>query len=224
MEFMGIAVSLLLAYLLRNKDLNRTLSFLFLYFAFSEVFKQTVLFKLNGYYDFWYFPFQLCSLPIYIIPLYFLTQKEYILNFLSDFCLLGGIFAFFDTSGMHYDLSILTANSYLWHYVLIYLGFFLKLNTKDNDFRYEIIIYLMCITVATAINLTFKDANMFYMSPYHKMNQLVFKEISNYSGQTFTKILYCFMQITGAYIINRICKFFSLICKNMSFFNQKLLK
>ena len=208
MEFVGIAASLILAYVLRNKGLNRTLRFLFLYFVLSEIFKQTVLFKLNGYYDFWYFPFQLCSLPLYLIPLYFLTNKEYILNFLSDFCLLGGIFAFFDTSGMHYDSNILTVNSYLWHYIIIYLGFFIKLNTEDNDFRYEIMIYLICIIIATVINILFKDANMFYISPYHNMNQLVFRDISLNIGQNLARILYCFVQITVAYFINRICKFF----------------
>lgn len=208
MEFTGIIISLVLAYILRNKDLNRILKLLFLYFAFSEAFKQTVLFKLNGYYDFWYFPFQLCSLPLYLIPLYFLSKKKYFLNFLSDFCLLGGICAFIDTSGMHYDFSILTINSYLWHYLLIVTGMVIKFDVKDEDFRYEMMVYLISIVIATVINLLFQDANMFYISPYHRMNQLVFRDISIYLGQNFTKLFYCFMQLTGAYFINRLCNFF----------------
>lgn len=203
----------MLAYYLRNRKLNRVLKLLFLYFILSEIFKQIMLHIINGCFDFWYFPFQLCSLPLYLIPLYLLTQKKYLLNFLSDFCLLGGIFAFFDTSGMHYVSNILTVNSYLWHYVLIYLGFFIKLNTEGNDFRYEIMIYLICIIIATVINVLFKDANMFYISPYHRMNQLVFRDISLNIGQNLTRIFYCLMQITGAYFINNLCKFFHINVK-----------
>ena len=36
---------------------------------------------------------------------------------------LGGIFAFFDTSGMHYGYLPLTIHSYAWHILLITLGF-----------------------------------------------------------------------------------------------------
>ena len=74
----------------------------------SELWKQwTLTFHLNnGYYDWWYFPFQLCSIPMYIctaLPfVHGLKIRRCLLAFLMDFGLLGGIFAFFDTSGMHY--------------------------------------------------------------------------------------------------------------------------
>lgn len=208
MEFTGIIISAVFAYMTRNIKLNKALKLLFLYFILSEIFKQLMLFKINGYYDFWYFPFQLCSLPLYLIPLYLITGKRYFLSFLSDFCLLGGIFAFLDTSGMYYDFAALTLNSYLWHYMMIYLGIFLKFNIEADDLKEEIIIYLCCLIIAEIINFSFKAANMFYISPFHKMNQLVFKDIALYTSQYFSIFLYCLMQIAGALSINKLCKLF----------------
>ena len=63
----------------------------------SELWKQWVLtFILNdGVYDFWYFPFQLCSIPMYLLlMLPFLksnSHKKVIFTFLMDYSLLSEI-------------------------------------------------------------------------------------------------------------------------------------
>lgn len=94
----------------------------------SELWKQwTLTYAINdGHYIWWYLPFQLCSIPMYIcltLGILFLLscytdssarQTTYchissrLQSFLMDFGLLGGIFAFFDTSGMHYGYLPLT--------------------------------------------------------------------------------------------------------------------
>ena len=67
----------------------------------SEILKQLLLTFVmnNGHYNLWYFPFQLCSLPMYLLVLYpfFHTEpaRNTILGFLSTYNLLGGIAAFF---------------------------------------------------------------------------------------------------------------------------------
>lgn len=94
----------------------------------SEIWKQwTLTFLLNnGRYDWWYFPFQLCSIPMYVcVALPFVSRlkiQRCLLAFLMDFGLLGGIFAFFDTSGMHYGYLPLTVHSFTWHVLLIIIG------------------------------------------------------------------------------------------------------
>lgn len=76
---------------------------------------------------------------MYLLPLYcllsekFLGLRKVLANFMVDFGLLGGIFAFADTSGMHYDLPVLTLHSYLWHFLLIYLGFFLIFTQRNSS-------------------------------------------------------------------------------------------
>ena len=108
--------------------IEKILFFIGIFLLTSEILKQLLLtFVVNdGHYNLWYFPFQLCSLPMYLLVLYpfFHTEsaRSIILGFLATYNLLGGIAVFFDTSGMHYSLLILTIHSYLWHILLIVTG------------------------------------------------------------------------------------------------------
>ena len=96
--------------------------------AVSEIWKQWCLTFLlgQGHYNWWHFPFQLCSIPMYICLMFPWIHSEKLqkimLVFLMDYGLLGGIFAFFDTSGMHYSYFPLTVHSFTWHILLIILG------------------------------------------------------------------------------------------------------
>lgn len=94
----------------------------------SEIWKQLVLTFIlgNACYNWWYFPFQLCSIPMYLLLIYPLFRqnvfRKTLLVFLMCYSLLGGIAAFADTSGLHYPLTSLTLHSYIWHVFLIVLG------------------------------------------------------------------------------------------------------
>ena len=63
-----------------------------------------------------------------------------------DFGLLGGIFAFFDTSGMHYGYLPLTIHSYAWHILLITLGFISGLDHRTDHtkkgLQFSVCLYL----------------------------------------------------------------------------------
>ena len=91
----------------------------------SEVWKQlTLTFPVgHGVYNLWYFPFQLCSIPMYIFLVLPFVRPEKIrqalLCFLMCYALLGGIAVFADTSGLHYSYAPLTVHSYLWHFLMI---------------------------------------------------------------------------------------------------------
>ena len=99
-----------------------------LFMLSGEIWKQlTLTFILGGgQYNWWHFPFQLCSIPMYILLIYpWLHQtalKQTLLAFLMCYGLLGGIAVFADTTGLHYPLPALTAFSYGWHILLIVLG------------------------------------------------------------------------------------------------------
>lgn len=166
--------------------------------AASEIWKQlTLTFLINhGSYDWWYFPFQLCSIPMYIcLILPAISDKKYpslhhiLLTFLMDYCLLAGIFAFFDTSGMHYDYAPLTVHSFLWHILMILIGITAGL-TRQADYSLSgyfdsTILYAGLCGIATLFNLTlyqYGDLNMFYISPHYSMTQVVFSEITKQFG------------------------------------------
>ena len=160
----GLAAAALAAWLacrLPLKRQNLLLNLLAVLFPLSEIWKQLLLTWANGgVYRWWYFPFQLCSMPLYLLPLRQLLAlcllqshalrlrqplalrlrrvrllswlSSVLTDFLADFGLLAGLFAFADQTGMRYPLPALTLHSYLWHFAMIFLGLFLILSGQHS--------------------------------------------------------------------------------------------
>lgn len=183
----------------------------------SEIWKQWRLtYHLNhGQYNWWYFPFQLCSIPMYVCLLapWIKTRKIYgiLLAFLMDFGLLAGIFTFFDTSGLYYGYAPLTIHSFAWHIVLIILGLYAGL-TREADyslkgFGFCTLFYLSCCLLATGLNLIFYpfgSINMFYISPHYPMTQRVFEKIALLWGNTAGILVYASAIPIGAFLIHNL--------------------
>lgn len=191
----------------------------------SEIWKQWTLTYIiyNGSYSWWHFPFQLCSIPMYVCLVIGVLDSAGIrkrfpaidacadhicallMAFLMDFGLLGGIFAFFDTSGMHYDYLPLTIHSYAWHILLIIIGCYSGLNPKTErsftGYRFSVILYLVCCAIATIFNLVFYQfgmINMFYISPHYYMHQKVFCHITDTFGNSYGIAAYIAASAIGA--------------------------
>ncbi len=196
----------------------------------SEIWKQLVLtFTLNhGTYNWWYFPFQLCSIPMYILLAYPWVRREsarrMLLAFLMSFCLLGGIAVFADTSGLMYPLPALTVHSWIWHFLLILIGisagaaYFLRLrnDTKNilfsrtlsralplRPFFHAVILYLACCALAELFNLTldrYGMINMFYINPHLQMQQVVFRDLVPLIGNLPAILVYITAAAAGAFL------------------------
>ena len=197
----------------------------------SEVWKQfTLTFVIGGgRYNWWYFPFQLCSIPMYILLAYPWLRRSNtrrtLLTFLMCYCLLGGVAVFADTSGLHYPLRALTIHSYLWHILLIILGVtagitylrLLRANKKKalfsrslktafplRPFLYSSLLYLACCLIAELLNLSldrFGTINMFYINPDYQMQQVVFRDLLPILGNTGVILFYIASTILGAFIL-----------------------
>ncbi len=185
-----------------------------IYFLLSEMIKQFLLYQKNGYYDWWYFPFQLCSMPLYDLPVYLFLRKrnsrlaETVATFMIAYGMLGGIIVFLDTTGLHFRNAFLTCNSYLWHLMMIVLSLFLFHNVESdlsaNGYKKVCVVYLIHASIATILNVVFRrfgSLNMFYISPYQKMYQIVFKEIGEASGNTFAIVIYIIASLLGGGIV-----------------------
>lgn len=93
---------------LASKESRQTDLLLFLcslILALTEIYKQLFIYYIenNGSYDWWYFPFQLCSIPMYLglgIPFISPKLKNSFYSFIQDFGLLGGIMALAEPSGL----------------------------------------------------------------------------------------------------------------------------
>lgn len=186
------------------------LYFLAVFFPLTELIKQILLYThYDVSYCLWYFPFQLCSMPLYLLPIYAKTKSRVLESFLIDFCLLGGIFVFFDTSGLHYELPILTVHSYLWHIMMIIMGIYLMLRSKEKKTFKNYLpvagLFLVLVTIATVLNLTLNTygvINMFFVSPLYPMYQVVFCDIAETIGHPAAKALYLFCILIGGCIFH----------------------
>ncbi len=180
----------------------------------SEIWKQYCLtFVLNGgAYQWWYFPFQLCSVPMYLcFPLAFLKggrSRDSLLAFFSDYTLLSGVIVFLDTTGMHYGYIPLTLHSFLWHFLLIVLGLFAGTRKRDRGTRSffgATAVYLMCCILAEVFNLCFDRfdiINMFYINPHYYMGQLGFRELLRFLPNQAVIGLYILATVFGALLFH----------------------
>ena len=217
--------------------IEKILFFIGIFLLTSEILKQLLLtFVVNaGHYNLWYFPFQLCSLPMYLLVLYpfFHTEsaRNTILGFLATYNLLGGIAVFFDTSGMHYLLLILTVHSYLWHILLIITGilsgillvqksatvpslsYYKDMNRQLTDasmhhllpsFSRITLLYILFALIAEYLNHildSFGEINLFYINPDYQMTQIFFVKIGELCGNNLAILVYILATIFGAGIL-----------------------
>lgn len=217
--------------------IEKILFFIGIFLLTSEILKQLLLtFVVNvGHYNLWYFPFQLCSLPMYLLVLYpFLrtqSARNTTLGFLATYNLLGGIAVFFDTSGMHYPLLILTVHSYLWHILLIVTGILsgillvqksatvpslsyskdMKRQLTDASMHHLLpsfsritLLYILFALIAEYLNHildSFGEINLFYINPNYRMEQIFFVKIGELYGNNSAILIYILATIFGAGIL-----------------------
>ena len=212
----GISFSICLAVFLhrRKADPIRLLFFCGLFLAVSEVYKQLFLTLAvhPGVYDWWYFPFQLCSIPMYLcllLPFLPAGGRKAVCAFLQDFGLLGGFLALAEPSGLMHPYITLTLHGFIWHFVLIFAGFTAAFSgeagRRARDFLPGLSIFLVCCLIALFINWAAgPDTNiaMFYISPYHPSSQIVFHQIALKIGIFWGNALYVAAAAAGAFLIH----------------------
>ena len=182
----------------------------------SEIWKQLCLtFVLyDGVYQWSFFPFQLCSVPMYIALILGFAGKgrlrDSLLSFLSDFSLLSGTIVLLDTSGMHYGYAPLTVHSYLWHAGLVILGLYAGTRSRDKGgkaFAGAVLIYLFCCSLAELINFSFDRygiVNMFYINPHYYMVQIGFRSLLRFLPNRAVIAVYIVFTILGAGVLHLI--------------------
>ena len=219
----------------RKKHFSRPADKLFFTFGLlmlcSEIWKQLTLTFLvgHGVYNLWYFPFQLCSIPMYVFLVLPFARPEKVrralLCFIMCYALLGGTIVFADTSGLHYSYAPLTVHSYLWHFLMIGTAIFSgivffreqprtalsrpfsrhpRLLLSPRAFAGATALYLACCLIAVGINLSldkYGTINMFYINPDYPMQQIVFRDIAVRTGNLPSIFIYIGATIFGAFVL-----------------------
>lgn len=221
----GMAACVALAWLFRKSTEKQNKIILLSVGAFlliSEIYKQLfyTFYLGGGSYQWWIFPFQLCSVPMYICLVVPFVRSErvrgYFYTFLATYNLLGGFVAMFEQSGLSHKYITLTLHAYLWHLLLVFVGFYLiasgRAAKRIRDYLPAIGVFAGLCIIAQTINISFhhakwlelvpadQDLKMFYISPYYTTPLIVFKQIEQACGWIANAFIYCFALTLGGFV------------------------
>ena len=198
-----LAVTIFAAWRLRNvseKGNRVVLGVVGGFLLLTEVYKILFHIYVNPY-DWGFmgcFPFQLCSVPMYLSLFCALCKNQKVNSWLYE-CMFavnmfGGIMAFIEPSGIQHGFVTLTAHAYIWHMLLIFIGLYLYLSKRAcvdrNGYKKAAITYLASCAVAQSFNLIFaEEVNCFYISPYVQSPLAVFKDIYAACGWLVNMVL-----------------------------------
>ena len=218
----GTAAALAAAWLLRGcrseKASLRVYGITGIILLLGEIYKQLFHFLIigQGSYDWWVFPFQLCSIPMYLCLLMpgipSAKWRRMAATFLLDFGLLGALGTFIDPSGLMHPYLILTVHGFVWHIMLAFLGFYILMSGQADlslrGFARTLPLFAVCCLLAEAGNYLFHTRgliDLFYISPYTTSTQLFFADVDQILGRPAGIAFYIFAMIAGAYFIHGLC-------------------
>ena len=190
-----------------------------IFFFLMECYKQWYSFYVlnNEIYDFGVFPFQFCSLPLYLCLLIPILKEGIIKDALYRFLALYGTMGGCLVMGFPawYDTAALCFHTMLWHTVMIALGVFI-LFSQGYGKRYladmipATVVFLTVTAAATLLNVCLypfsqnspNPLNLFYMSPHHSTYLLVVKDAWEALGWWAGMLTYLFLFVfVGATVV-----------------------
>lgn len=220
----GMILAFFTAYLLRKLSVRKRNYLIFgigVFLTLCEIFKQLFLYVIvNNYnYNWWYFPFQLCSVPMYLCLISPWIKRKTIrtavFTFLMDFSLLGGIMAFLEPSGLLYTYVVLTLHSFIWHIILVFLsciiGFSEEGELSLKGFQRGLPVWGITVFLAMLFNVlfhTYGNINMFYINPYKPCPQIFFNKIAEVLGNWMGILIYLLCMLLGAFVCHSVFYWF----------------
>lgn len=174
---------------LRNKSdktIRKIILFIWIIMFTLEIYKQIIMsfdYKNNiatWEYPWYIFPYQLCSTPLYLLPIVALSKnskfRDSIISFLCTYSLLGGLATYIVPSSVFSSFIGINIQTMIHHGLQISLGVLLSVyykNKLNNSFFIKgIYVFMITTSLAIILNLlvptfTSKEFNMFYLSPYY---------------------------------------------------------
>ncbi|MBQ3529585.1 MAG: YwaF family protein [Oscillospiraceae bacterium] len=216
--FVGLAVAILLAWFLRNlsdKGNRIFLTAVGVFLVICEAYKQLfhTYYIMDHTYAWWIFPFQLCSVPMYLCLIAPWLKKgklqQAMYCFMMTYNLLGGAMAFIEPSGIVLEYWTLTLHAFTWHMSLIFIGIYLFLSGRGGvskaDFVLSTKLFGALCLIAFALNLALRrvsggEVNNFYIGPT-RSPLIIIKQISELCGWYVGTVLYIPAVILGAFLI-----------------------
>ena len=189
---LAIAAIVLLCIFARNlkdKTFRRIIMWCWIVMLVLEIYKQ-LIYSVHEYdgqaywrYQWYAFPFQLCSTPLYLLPFVaFMKEgkvRDSIISFICTFAMFGGLVVFLYPNDVFVETIGINFQTMIHHGLQLVLGIYImvyyrkKLNWRF--FASGIITFLIMCGVAMSLNVLLYNTimvnngqtfNMFYFSPY----------------------------------------------------------
>lgn len=211
---------------LDNKSIKKVLLVYSIICLSFEVYKQ-INFSFNydlvhTWWDYqWYaFPFQFCSTPMYVALLASLTKNEKVekacYTFLATYGLIAGISVMLYPSTVFIETIGINIQTMVHHGLMVFIGMFLLIN---NQIKYNLkslssgmIVFVICVIIALGIDISTYYLNidgglkMFFISPFYESSLPVFSIIYKKVNYIIFLILYILIFTFGAYMVLLISK------------------
>ena len=215
---LGFALCGILAWKLRNlgdKAANRILFGIGLFLGIFEVLKQLFYYYalMDNSYSWGDFPFQLCSIPIYLclIAPWLKPGKlqRGMYSFMVLYNLLGGAISFAEPSGLLHGHWFLTIHALVWHMVLVFIGLFICFSKRGGNQQHDYIgatmTFIALCGIAFLLNCFVQfglgeSMNMFFVGPGNSP-LAVFSLFSEWFGWYINTFIYIFAVCLGAYLV-----------------------
>lgn len=197
---------------------------------FGEIFKQLFWFEFYDYYRWEIFPFQFCSVPIYVSLFATVAPwakvREVCYRFLAFFGIIGGLSVMLVPSAVLYTYFVpISIHSMVWHSILIAMGAYLIVSRGYGKQIKELLapffMFLGFVAMAIVGNiLVYKlhlgteacqpgdNLSMFYLSPYYPTQFPLLGAVQEFSYPVFVlsyvAIFTCFSLIVWG--VARLCR------------------
>lgn len=213
----GLAVCIFAAWKLRGlgeRGNRRLLLSIGVFLLVCELYKQLFYYYFIGdhSYPWWIFPFQLCSIPMYLCIIAPLLKpgrlQKALYDFMLAFNLMGGFIAFLEPSGLIHEYWTLTLHAFVWHMTLVFIGLYLGFSRRAGGtlkgYKGAALLFVALCGVAFSINLLLcrvsgGSINMFFVGP-SVSPLIVFKTISARYGWYVNLPLYVGALCLGAFL------------------------
>ena len=183
--------------------------------AVLEVYKQLFLYYVvNGEaYDWWFFPFQLCSVPMYLcilLPLAGKKLRRTFFTFMSGYTFISAAAALIYPEDYLRSYISLTVHGFLWHGILLFISLLIIFSGAADSRGRGIIraagLFAVLCAAAVLINIAAEPlmqaavqngaglphdhAAMFYLNPYHLSPQPLVSSVQKTAGIPAGLVLY----------------------------------
>ena len=180
-----------------------------------EVYKQFFLYYVvnGGAFDFWFFPFQLCSVPMYlciILPAVKEKVRATMMTFMGGYTFVSAAATLVFPEDILRPYIALTAHGFIWHGLILFISLLIFFtgcaDVSLKGMRSAAALFAVLCVIAIGINIALESvmpairsahpavmhnwATMFYLNPFHISPQPVISSIQKTAGIPAGLVLY----------------------------------